>query len=419
MDRISDLLKRQEESDLKARPQHFTRGGPLQPELLITLLLHLVADGGRRGYRNLLEQFWSEARTQGVALAVAEPISAVAFCRARHRLKPSAIRTLLRDTVANFDREHGSPHRFRGRRVLAIDGSKISTQRSPELWEEFGGPTDGFTPQIMLSTLIDVLAKLPVDATVAPYASNEREQAIALLDSLCPGDILLLDRGYPSYDIIWKLLERQIDFIIRVPAEGSFSAIETFLQAEGEDHRILLAPPPNSSAKNAFTVELRAVRRTGPEGEPQVFLTSLRRAEFSRAEILDLYRRRWEVETYFRLEKGSYLGHEQFHARTPDGVRQEVFALHLFVALTRTLMATAAELHDVTYDELSQKGAILATAATVVTLVLQRDPERARDDLQHVLQRIARCRDRKRPNRSFPRRSFKPRPRWGPSGNGK
>ena len=63
---------------------------------------------------------------------------------------------------------------------------------------------------------------------------------------------------------------------------------------------------------------MRAVRRNGPDGEPQVFLTSLPRSPFARTDILELYRRRWEVELFYRLEKGHYVvnvrrGYSWFH----------------------------------------------------------------------------------------------------------
>ena len=61
-------------------PRDFSRGGPLQPELLTTLLLYMVADGNRRGYQHLLSGFWDEARSYGLELPVDVPVSAASFC---------------------------------------------------------------------------------------------------------------------------------------------------------------------------------------------------------------------------------------------------------------------------------------------------------------------------------------------------
>lgn len=409
-------MRRLHPSEFKLGRESFTRAGALSPELLISLLLYMVADGGRRGYTHLLEAFWADASDQGVQLPQEKPLSSAAFCNARHKLKPSALRALLHDATAAFDRQHGAQHRFHGRRVLAFDGSKIPVQRAPELWQEFGGPCNGHTPQILVATLFDVLAKVPLDATVAPYASSEREQLLCLLDHLRPRDVLVLDQGFPSYEVIDKLLERKVDFVMRMPVTGNYSGLQDFLRGGRYDDDIRLVPSEQGDAGHLGPFTLRVVRRDGPDGKPQVFLTSLRRLSFSRAAIIDLYRLRWEVELFFRLEKGDYLGHHQFHARNPEGVRQEVFALLLFAALSRALMAAAAEIHQVPYERISQKGALLAAATRFTVLLLQRHPEHAKKTLQALLKRISRCLDELRRHRSCPRRSFKPTSRWGPQG---
>jgi len=377
----------------------------------------MVADGGRRGYRHVLEAFWDDAKDLGIVLPQDEPISDAAFCNARRKLKASAVRVLLRDAAEAFDRQHGQRHRFHGRRVLAVDGSKIPVQRAAELWREFGGPTPGYTPQILVSTLFDVIAKVPLDASVAPYASCEREQLGRLALHLRPRDVLVLDQGYPSYEVIDMLLQLEVDFVIRVTTSGGFRAVEDFVRSGRSQDDILLAPAVHHDARDLGPFALRAVRRKGPHGEPQVFLTSLSRESFRRADILELYRRRWQVELFYRLEKGEYLGHHQFHARNADGVRQEVFALLLFIALSRTLMAATAEIHQVPYERISQKGALLAAANRFTVLLLHQDLDRARETLDALFRRISRCLDGRHRQRSYPRRSFKPRPRWGPNGH--
>jgi hypothetical protein len=408
---IGDLIRNREASELKDTKAAFTREGPLQPELLITLLLFMVSDGNRRGYRHLLEAFWEEAKGQGLSLPTEDPVSAAAFCKVRQRLKGEAIRSLLREAVKVFDRNHGEAHRFHGRRCYAVDASKISLQRSPDLGKAFGGPPDSYVPQLMVTTLFDVMAKLPVDATISPYASSEREQLCFLVESLQPRDVVILDQGYPSYEVIECLISKGIDFVIRVPPVSSFPAVTTFVQSGGDDYRVVLCQTAEGKL-----VEVRAVRREGPDGKPQVFLTSLRRQEFSRSQILQLYGLRWEIELFFRLEKGSYLGHDQFHAKSPEGVRQEVFALLLLVALSRTFMAASATLTHVPYAHLSQKGALLAVSRCFTRLLLLQREDTARKLLLHLLERISKFPVKQRPGRSYPRRSFKPRPRWGAKG---
>jgi Transposase DDE domain len=404
-------------SEFKLGQESFTRAGDLSPELLIALLVYMAADGGRRGYQHLLDAFWEDARSNQVPLPVDTPISAAALCNARKRLSATAVRYLLRGSADAFDRAHGHRHRLHGRRVLAVDGCKISLQRAPELWNEFGGPSEGYTPQVLASVLFDVIAKMPVDATISPYGSDERAQLCHLLASTRDGDILVLDQGYPSYVMIDLLIEHSLDFVIRVPASSGFPAVEEFVRSGQDEAQIVLSPSPNSPARILESRELRAVRRFGPDGEPQVFLTTLPRSQFCHATICDLYQRRWQIELFYRLEKSDYVGHRQFHAKNPEGVRQEVFAFLLFVAISRTLMAAASKGSGVCYERISQKGALLATARVLTVILLHSDPLRARQILDCLLSRLSRRMDPKPRKRSCPRRSFKPRSRWGPQGH--
>ena len=379
--------------------------------------MYTAADGGRRGYQHILDAFWHEAKANEVALSVDEPISAAAFCNARKKLGAAAVRQLLRDASDEFDRLHGRRHRLHGRRVLAVDGSKMPVQRAPELWEAFGGPFDGYTPQITVSVLFDVIAKVPVDAVIDRCASDERAQLSDLLTSTREGDILVLDRGYPSYVMIDLFIEHGLDFVVRVPASGGFPAVEEFVRSGQDEAEIMLAAVPGNPAHILRPKLLRAVRRIGPDGEAQVFLTTLPRSQFSHAAICDLYRRRWQIELFYRLEKSDYVGHHQFHAKYPDGVRQEVFAFLLFTAINRTLMAAASKTGNVPYERLSQKSAILATARVLTVLLLDAEPVRARQILAALLAHIASRLDPKHRERACPRRSFKPRARWGPQGH--
>lgn len=410
-------IKRPVASEFKLGRESFTRDGTLSPDLLIALLVYMAADGGRRGYQHILDSFWHEAKVTEVALPVDEPVSTAAFCNARKKLAAASVRQLLRDTSDEFDRMYGARHRLHGRRVLAVDGSKMPVQRAHELWEEFGGPSDGFTPQISVSVLFDVIAKMPVDAVIAPCASDERAELSRLLASTREGDILVLDRGYPSYVMIELFIDHGLDFVVRVPATGGFPAVEEFVRSGQDEADIVLTPAPGSPAHLLQPRRLRAVRRIGPDGEPQVFLTTLPRSQFSRAAICDLYRLRWQIELFYRLEKSDYVGHRQFHAKYPDGVRQEVFAFLLFIAINRTLMAAASQARNVPYERLSQKSAILATARVLTVLLLEAQPDRAREFLAALLRRIAMRLDPKHRQRACPRRSFKPRSRWGPHGH--
>jgi hypothetical protein len=412
---ISSLLWTSGEHRFRRDPRDFSRGGPLQPGLLTTLLLYMVADGNRRGYQHLLAGFWDEARSYGLELPVDTPVSAASFCTARHKITPQLLRQMLHD-LASVSRETAfKSQRWFGRRVFAVDGTKINLQRSPDLEAAFGVPDGCYCPQVLASVLLDVCAKTPVDVEVSPFASSERADLLAMLPRLERGDVLVLDRGYPSHEVIQALVARGIDFLIRVPSANTFAVVDELRESDGDDY-LYHVDPPEGSPSQWGRLTLRAVRLQRPDGTESFFFTTLRRRDFSRAKLSNLYHMRWEAEEFYKLLKGPYIGQGQFRSQSPEGIRQEIHALVLFLAIARMLMVTAAKASGTDYDSMSQKSAVLGLAAYVTRLFLAAEPERALHELNALLHRIARVPYKRRPRRAYPRVSYRPRLRWGPCG---
>ncbi|MCP5067029.1 MAG: IS4 family transposase [bacterium] len=380
----------------------------------MVLLLFMVADGNRRGYRHILDAFWDECAWHGVHLPTEGPVSASAFCQARAKLPDELLRKVLHGAADKMEAVFDGVSRWKGRRVFAVDGCKVNLQRSPELDARFGRPGGGHVPQATVSALVNVMTQIPCDVVIDRYRACERQMLLDHLEFLQAGDVVVLDRGYPSHEILRILIDSEIDFLVRVPASQTFEAINDLRASGGDDHRVMIRRAKDARC-GAEPIELRAVKLTTPKGEDSFYLTSLRRNRFTRAQIAELYRLRWQAEEFFKLEKSVYFDQHQFHAKSALGVRQEILAQAIYVVIARFLLATAAEHVDASYHDLSVKSAILALADYLTRLCLQ-DPERAVRFLPRLLQRIARTRDKRRPGRSCPRRSFKPGPRWGPHG---
>ncbi len=409
------LLSTSSDRSLRRNSGDFSRAGPLTPELLTTLLLYMVADGNRRGYRHLLHGFWDEARSFGLDLPTEEPVSAASFCTARDKITPDLLRHLLHEIGATFLETTFPSQRWHGKRVFAVDGTKINLQRSPDLEAAFGVPEGGYCPQVLVSVLFDVCAKISIDVEVSRFASSERDHLFSMLPSVERGDILVLDRGYPSHEVLQTLAQEGVDFLIRLPSSHTFSAIDDLRESDGDDYRFHVDPQVGSPPEWT-RLTLRAVRMRNPDGAESFFFTTLPRSLFSRAQLRELYHMRWEAEEFYKLLKSSYIGQGQFRSKTPTGIRQEINALVLFLAIARILMASAADASGETYESLSQKSAVLGLAAYITRLFLSADMEFINTELQALFRRIVRARDKRRKRRSCPRRSFRPRLRWGPTG---
>jgi len=379
--------------------------------------MFMVADGGRRGYGLLLDDFWDQARSHGLPLPTERSISAASFCRARPKITSELLRLMLHEVASMSLESSFASQRWRGRRVFAADGTKINVQRSDDLERAFGIPRGGHCPQILVSVLFDVCAKLPIDVEIDPCASCERDQLLNMLSSLAAGDVLVLDRGYPAHRVFQELTHAKVDFLIRVPATNTFAVVDQ-LHASGGAEVVEWLYPPDGSPESWQPIKVRVVRLDMPDGSESFFVTSLRDESFTRTRLSELYHMRWEAEEFYKLVKGPYIGQGQFRSKSPEGIRQEVHALMLFLAITRVVMAATAKSAGVEYVTLSQKAAVLSVGCYITRLFLtSQDGAHAASQLRALLERVARARYKRRPDRAAPRRSFLPRRRWGPQGH--
>ena len=415
---VGDLLESSWGRDFRSKSSDFTRGGSLTPEVLLTLMLFMAGDAGRRGYGHLLEDFWIEARRSGIVLPCEDPVTAVAFCKARRKLKPALFASLLSKVCAMLGKRDDHWLRWRGRRIYAVDGMRHNTQRAAALAQAFGVPSGSHCPQMLVSALFDVVGKFPCAATIAPNASCERQELLKLLDHLQAGDVLVLDRGYPSFEVIQTLRARGIEFVIRVPKSHSFEAIDVFQEGNQADCRMIIKPSEQAARAGVQPLDLRMVRIDVNADDPWILLTSLPRYEITRFVMGRTYHLRREIEELYKTMKSDYFTQRQFHAKSAEGVEQEVRSQLLMVAIARLLMANAATVTETPYQQLSTKSGILAVVTGIVRILLCDDPDERLDHHADLLTRIARCPVKRRHGRSCPRRSFKPGPRWTSTGKG-
>jgi hypothetical protein len=147
-------------------------------------------------------------------------MSQQAFSQARQKLRWQALREIFETTVQAVYEEPIC--RWRGYRLLAIDGSKINPPSDPQM-REYSGVTGGGdgSPCAQGSILYDVENDLVVDARIEPAGTDGRTLAAEHVKVLCGLDsfgkeLIIFDRGYASRELIELLFEKKIDFLMRV-----------------------------------------------------------------------------------------------------------------------------------------------------------------------------------------------------------
>jgi hypothetical protein len=311
--------------------------------------------------------------------------------------------------------------------VYAMDGSKftlpateaIRTEFDPESGLDHDGK--GYYPQCLVMTAYDVFRQLPVARVVGSIHDSERDQAQRLLPHIPPNSVLLYDRGFPSYAFIQTLREQHKGyFLFRCPAQSTFPVVEAFIQEGKDEDFLLLAPSSNylrhASARQrrkAHLIQLRVIRLESPDGKISVLLTNLlNKNTFSKEQIIELYFRRWAIEGHYRNEK-VVLGIEDFHGKTGNSIRQELFASLIMTVIARTLMVLAAKRLNSDVSQCQFKNAMMVLASETAVLVPD-NPEKAATIFSEILDRIAAVKyyRPKRPRPSQPRVTKRAHNKW-------
>ncbi len=113
---------------------------------------------------------------------------------------------------------------------------------------------------------------------------------------------------------------------------------------------------------------------------------------------------------------GQYIGQGLFRSTMPLGIRQEFGALTVLYAMSRVLAAQANEAVGDPDAYVSQKAAVLGMGTLFMKVALANDAPAALHFVERAMKRLLRTLDKPRPGRSYPRRSLKPSPKWGPRG---
>lgn len=321
----------------KNAPTDFTRDRKLPFHTLMLFLTNFI----KGSYQDELDHFFKSLFKLEVALHF---VSKMALSKARMKLKYSAFIEFNQHLVEYFY-DNFKNKTWHGFNLLAVDGSTLKLFQYKGIQEHFGSikPAKGKAcPMARVSQMFDVLNKVTVDALISPYHIGERELITQHLLKLLPNDLLLLDRGYPSYWIFNLILSLDGHFCARI--SNQWKIVQEFVKS-GAKETIINLEPSYISKKESIEMgldinplTLRLVRIELDSGEVEILITSLIDSDlYPHAIFMDLYHKRWPVEEDYkvmktRVEIGNFSGksvlsiYQDFHAK--------VFAKNLTAVLS-------------------------------------------------------------------------------------
>lgn len=206
-------------------------------------------------------------------------------------------------------------HKFRFRpRLFSLDASTIKLNLESYPWAVFRKKRGG----IKLHLLLDHDGYIPAFALVTDAKRHEAKVARTL--ELPKGSIVVFDRGYIDFNWFKTLTKNQIFFVTRQKKNMVYSVITRRKVVKGNgltsDQDILV-----NTAKGPL--KLRRVGYRDPEtGTHYKFLTN--RFDLAAQTIADIYRDRWQIETFFRFIKQN-LKIKSFVGRSENAVLIQIY----------------------------------------------------------------------------------------------
>ena len=318
--------------------------------LLVLLIFRLVATRAKHGYGTTIDELWDNCRKQGVPLPQKKPIAASAFTTARLKLDEQIFKIINKRVIDSyeeiFDRDE---FRFFGHRLYAVDGSKMNLPREL-LKDGFKTPTDAYYPQGLLSTLYRLKAQIPTDF-ILTHDCNERHAASVHLTQLSKGDVVVYDRGYFSYELLREHVENGIHAVFRLNTSTSTEIVE-FIKSKNLEQIVHIKPRQKKMrakirriypGKQIQPMTLRLLKYE-ISGTSYYLGTTMLDERYPRESYKDLYHGRWGIEELYKISK-QLISIEEFHAKSPRGVRQEVYAHMALITLNRVLTNHTDDTH--------------------------------------------------------------------------
>lgn len=280
-----------------------------------------------------LDRFYKVLNTEDFSI---REVTKGALTQARAKLNPWAFKRLNEVAVNSFykNAEYYAWHKMR---VLAVDGTRIVLPNHKTIKEEFGEHSFGSnadSPRSLAigSMLYDVLNNLTIDAALSSYSGSETDLLMEHMHKVEKGDLLLLDRFYASFWLLFLLSAKEVNFCVRLKTK-SWLSVKDFV-ASGDAERIVEYTLPSKDwdklseypiARKA-KLKTRLIRVDLPSGEVEVLCTSLLDTKkYLQEEFAELYHLRWNEEEAYKLLK-SRAQLESFSGKTAKAVKQDFFA---------------------------------------------------------------------------------------------
>ena len=185
---------------------------------------------------------------------------------------------------------------------------------------------------VKMHTVIDLRGSIPVFIHITDGRCHDSN----VLDMLVPNAIYTMDKAYIDFEALARIDAENAYFVTRAKDNMKYEIVSSHYNIDTStgllgDHRIRLTGVKSSKL---YSKELRLIKYCDKEtGEILTFISNMTdELELNGLEIANIYRHRWDVESFFKLIK------QNLTVKHLLGCSENAVKTHLWIAICSYLL---------------------------------------------------------------------------------
>ena len=337
-----------------------------------------------------------------------------AYCQARQKLPKLLCRQVsqeiverLREVLHSVEPD-GAPH------VFVLDGSSLELEHARQLVERYPPAQNqhgrSHWPVLRLVVLHDAstgLAQQPCWGPMyGPQAVSEQQLAETAMDSLPPHSVVLGDRNFGIFSIAYAAQQRGLAVLLRL-TEARAQKLAGPICQPGENAIVWKASRWDGSRQRHLPTGAAAAgrliaARVG-RGKSKQWLYLFTTLHLPAQQVVELYARRWNIETDLRALKRTVQLHH-IHAKSEEMMEKEILMAVSAYNLVRAVMCMAARRSRLDPRQLSFTQVLNVVDSAWPKLIAASTQQQHDQEFLRVLDLAAQCTlPTRRKHRSYPR----------------
>lgn len=319
--------------------------------ILTVLHMVLAAIWPEESFNASWQLLWSNAVGRHPELAGRCPLPA-SVTKARYRL-PLVVWRELFDWTCDKIKILSRPFaKWRGHRIVLLDGTCVSMPDTPDLFKQFGTNTGckgkGKYPLARMVTMCLANTMGIIDYALGCYTESEDSLAFKLFAKLDKGDLLVGDRRFAAAHYYVRYRAMGLEFLTRIHQCIKMSNIKRIWSYGKGDfvgwlkiNPVYLRRDPMLPAKLMVRFIQTTFRIRGRCTVVWLATSLLDNRKYPASEVAQIYASRWRIETLFHQTKIN-MGVDVLRSHKAEAIQKEIAARIIAINIVRTIMLESA-----------------------------------------------------------------------------